>query len=203
MADVASAALSDDQERMRKRDEYIKGLAQGNYSFNPPSPIKVAQPITVALWVDPAMEAAQLAEEMKKAFPESAGRVESGATAWSPRMKATLTGVDFEITPVEGKDFNGTKGLSVTGRTEWGWTIVPTSPGKKKLHLLVWVVLPPELGEPRDLPQINRDVEVEVTFWWLIDHYWERWKWIISGLGGALAAAVGWWWKKRFGGGNA
>jgi hypothetical protein len=199
-----SPELTVDQERMRRRDDYITGLKKAAYTFNPPSPIKVAQPITVALWVDPLTEAAQLAEEMKKAFPESAARVESGATTWSPRMRATLTGVDFEITPVEGKDFNGAKGLSMTGRTEWAWTIVPTSPGKKKLHLLVWVVLPPELGEPRELPQINRDVEVEVTVWWLIDHYWEKyWKWMIGGLASAIAAAIAWWGKKRFGGGNA
>jgi len=203
MAAVISPALGADQERMRRRGDYITGLQKGAYTFNPPSPIKVAQPITVALWVDPVKEAAQLAEEMKKAFPESAARVESGATTWSPRMKATLTGVDFEITPVEGKDFDGVKDLSMTARTEWGWTLVPTSPGTKKLHLLLAVVLPSELGKPGELPQISRDVEVEVTVWWLIDHYWEKyWKWMIGGLASAAAAAIAWWWKKRFGGGS-
>lgn len=201
-----SPALGADQERMRQRDAYINGLKKGAYTFNPPSPIKVDERISVALWVDPAKEAAQLAEEMKKTIPEAAARIESGTTTWSPRMRATLTGVDFEITPVEmvkDKSFDGVKDLSMTGRTEWGWTIVPTSPGKKQLHLLLYVVLPPELGEPRELPAMNRDVEVEVTVWWLIDHYWEKyWKWILSGLGGALATAIGWWWKKRFGGGG-
>lgn len=195
---TGSAALGADQERMRQRDEYINGLMKGAYTFNPPTPIKVAQPVTVALWVDPVTEAAQLAEEMKKAFPESAARVESGETKWSPRMRATLTGVDFDITPVEGKDFDGTKDLSESTRTEWGWTILPKSPGVKKLHLLLAVVLPPELGKPRDLPQINRDIEVEVTVWWVVDYYWEKyWKWILGGLGGAASAAIAYWWKNR------
>lgn len=197
-AATGAAALGADQERMRQRDEYINGLKKGAYTFNPPSPIKVAQPVTVALWVDPATEAAQLAEEMKKAFPESAGRVESGATTWSPRMRATLTGVDFAITPVEGEDFDGTKELSLAARTEWAWTIVPTSPGKKKLHLLLSVVLPTELGKPRELPQINRDIEVEVTMWWVIDTFWEKyWKWILGGLGGAASTAIAYWWTNR------
>jgi hypothetical protein len=200
-AATTSAALAADEQRTRRRDDYIAGLKQGAYTFNPPSPIKVDARITVALWVDPVKEAAQLAEEMKKAFPASAARVEAGATAWSPRMRATLTGPDFEITPVESKDFKGVKDLSMNARTEWGWTLVPKLPGKKQLHLLLAVVLPPELGEPRELPTMSRDVEVEVSVWWLLDHYWEKyWKWVLSGLGGALAAAIGWWWKKRSGG---
>jgi hypothetical protein len=199
--------LRADQERMRKRDEYVAGLRQAAYTFNPPSPVKVAQAITVALWVDPAKEAAQLAEEMKKAFPESAARVEPGTTVWSPRMKATLTGpTDLEITPLDpgkdGKPFDGEKDLSMTGRTEWTWSLVPTMPGTKKLQLRLSVVLPRELGDPRQLPALERDVDVEITIWWLIDHYWERWKWAIGGIASALAAALAWWFKRRFGGGK-
>lgn len=195
---LATSALDADRERMRLRDEYISGLTQAAYTFNPPSPIKVAQPVTVALWVDPTTKAAQLAEEMKKAFPESAARVESGETKWSPRMRATLTGAEFEITPVEGKDFDGIKDLSESARTEWNWSIRPQSPGKKKLHLLLSVVLPPELGRPRDLPQVSRDIDVEVTIWWVIDNFWEKyWKWILGGLGSAVAAVIAYWWKNR------
>ena len=197
-----SPALGADQERMHQRDEYIKGLQKGAYTFNPPSPIKVDERIVLALWVDPAKEAAQLAEDMKKSFPESTARIGAGTTTWSPRMRATLTGVDFKITPVEpgkdGKPFDGVKDLSMTGRTEWGWTIVPTFPGKKQLHLLLSVVLPPELGEPHELPAMNRDIQVDVTIWWLIDHYWEKyWKWLLGSLGTALATAIAYLWKNR------
>jgi hypothetical protein len=196
--DPPASALDADRERMRLRDEYISGLTQAAFTFNPPSPIKVAEPVTVALWVDPATKAARLAEEMRKAFPESAARVESGETKWSPRMRATLTGADFEIVPVEGEDFDGIKELSASARTEWSWTIRPQSPGKKKLHLLLSVVLPPELGMPRDLPQISRDIDVEVTIWWVIDNFWEKyWKWILGGLGGAASTAIAYWWKNR------
>jgi hypothetical protein len=196
-----SPELDAEKERMRQRDEYIKGLQTGGYSFSPPSPIKVDERIPVALWVDPAKEGAQLAEEMKKAYPESAARVEGGQTPWSPRMRATLTGVDFEITAVEGKDFDGVKDLSMIGRTEWRWTIVPTKPGtKQSLHLVLEAMLPPALGKPWE-KVLDREVDVEVTWWWLIDHFWEKyWKWILSGLGSAFTALVVWWWKKRNGG---
>jgi len=179
--------------------EVQKSLSFGRYSFNPPTLIKIAHQINAALWVDPGKAADELASEMDKAYPESAGRVISGTTAWSPRMKATLTGVDFEITRVGDKNFDGIKDLSATARTEWGWTIVPTSPGKKQLHLVLAVVLPPELGQPRELPQIERNVMVDVTIWWVIDHYWERyWQWMLSGLATAFAAAFTWWWKNRY-----
>src|SRR5258708_6656292 len=199
-----SPELSADEELLRRRDKYIAGLKKGAYTFDPPSKIEVERRVTVALWVDTVEEAAQLAEEMKKAIPASAASIEAGATTWSPRMRATLTGPDFEITPVDGKDFDGVKELSMTARTEWGWTLVPTFPGTKQLHLLLSVVLPPNLGEPRELPQIDREVEVVVTVWWLIDHYWEKyWKWMIGGLAAAIASAIGRPWRKRYGGGNS
>jgi len=200
VAPTPPLALSTDEQRMRKRDAYVAGLKQAAYTFNPPSPVKVEQRIVVSLWVDPSKEAAQLAEEMRKSLPE-AGRIEQGTTTFSPRMRATLTGADFEITPVEGKDFDGVKDLSMTARTEWGWTVVPKLPGKKELILLLSVVLPPELGKPSELPAMQRPIEVEVTTWWVIDHYWSKyWQWLLGGLGAAALTMFGWWWKKRFGG---
>jgi len=197
---ASSPALNADQERLRARDAYLASLAQGSYTFNPPSPIKVARPVSVALWVDPVKSAAELTEEMRRTLPDSTSRVEAGRTTWSPRMKATLSGADFDITPVGDKNFDGIKDLSATGRTEWGWTLVPTAPGTKKLHLVLSVILPPELGLPRELPQLERNVQVEVTVWWLIDHYWERyWQWMLGGLASAAAAAIAWWWQHRRG----
>jgi hypothetical protein len=197
-AAAASPELSVDRERMRQRDEYINSLKKGAYTFNPPSPIEVEQRITVALWVDPAKEAAQLAEEMKKAYPESAARVEAGDIRWSPRMRAALTGGDFEITPVEGQDFDGVKDLSATNRNSWEWDIVPKWPGKKRLlHLRLEVILPPGLGTPWEIV-LDREIEVEVTLWWLLDHFWEKyWKWMIGGLASAAGAAMAYWWKNR------
>jgi len=42
----------------------------------------------------------------------------------------------------------------------------------------------------------ERKINVDVTLWWLIDTYFEKyWKWLLSGLGALLAA---WWaWRRE------
>lgn len=47
---------------------------------------------------------------------------------------------------------------------------------------------------------LDRTIEVKVTFWWLIDHFFEKyWKWLLGGLGILLMTLLGSWLKKRFG----
>ena len=66
------------------------------------------------------------------------------------------------------------------------------------LHLRVWAVLPPELGEPDEVLKLDKLIHVDVTLWWLVDEFWEKyWKWILGGLGTAIAGAIGAWWKSR------
>jgi len=197
----ASAALVSDLARKRLRDDYIAGLGQGSYSFNPPTPIKVGLPITVALWVDTRKQAAQLAETMKKAYPHSASQVESGTTVWSPKMKAILTGEnDITIKPVDGEPFDGIKDVFENSPAKWEWAVTPHSLEPKNLHLKLFVILPPELGGSQDFLVLEREIKVEYRVWWIIDHYWEKyWKWMIGGLASALAASFAWWWKNRQG----
>ena len=114
-------------------------------------------------------------------------------------MRATLTGADFDITPTEGKGFDGQKYLSATRRTEWAWDIKAKHVGETlPLHLRVWAVLPKELGEPHEVLKLDKLIHVEVTIFWLLDEFWEKyWKWILGGLGTAIASAIGAWWKSR------
>lgn len=66
------------------------------------------------------------------------------------------------------------------------------------LHLRVWAVLPQELGEPYEVLKLDKLIHVEVTFLWLVDEFSEKyWKWILGGLGTALAGAIGALWKSR------
>lgn len=184
---------------MRRRDAYIESLKQGAYAFDPPSPIDVDKRITVALWVDPQAQPHALAEQMKRVYPEAAQRVESGIIAWSPRMRATLTGDAFAITPADGPNFDGIKELSARHRTAWAWDIVPKGPGRRQLlRLKLDAVLPEELGKPREVKVLDREIEVEVTLWWLFDHYWEKyWKWMLGGLAGALGSVIAWLFTNR------
>lgn len=204
-AAAASPEFSADAELLARRDAYHQQLKQASYTFNPPSPIKVATPVTVFFWIDPIAEPMRLAEELKAKLlemrPGEAPRTEAGRIDWSPKMRATLTGrsEDFDITPAEGKGLDGQKNLSATRRTEWAWDIKAKRVGETlPLHLRVWAVLPKELGEPYEVLKLDKLIHVEVTLFWLLDEYWEKyWKWILGGLGTALAGAIGTWWKSR------
>lgn len=200
---AASPEFSADAELLARRDAYHQQLKQASYAFNPLSPIKVATPVTVHFWIDPVAEPLRLAEELQAKLlamrPGEAPRTEAGRIDWSPKMRATLTGDDFDIAPTEGKGFDGQKNLSATRRTEWAWDIKAKHVGETlPLHLQVWAVLPKELGEPYEVLKLDKLIHVEVTLFWLLDEFWEKyWKWILGGLGTALATAIGAWWKSR------
>lgn len=199
----ASADFAADAALAARRDAYRDQLKQASYAFNPPTPIKVATPVTVYFWLDPAGEPLRLAEELKaqllKLRPDEAPQAEAGRVEWSPRMRATLTGADFDITPTEGTKFDGIKNLSAERRSEWSWDVKARHVGERlPLHLQVSAVLPGALGEPEEVLKLDKLIHVEVTWWWLLDEFWEKyWKWLLGGLGTAIAGAIGAWWKRR------
>ncbi|MCX7170004.1 MAG: hypothetical protein NTY41_06830 [Proteobacteria bacterium] len=197
----ASPEFGAEASLLARREAYLNELKQASYTFNPPSPIKVATPITVYFWIDPLLEPVRLAEELKaelmKMRPGETPQTEAGRMDWSPKMRAKLTGEDFDITPTEAKDFDGKKNLYGTRRTDWSWDVKAKHVGKQlPLHLRVWAILPEELGEPYEVLKLDKLIHVEVTFLWLVDEFWEKyWKWILGGLGTTLAGAIGAWWK--------
>ena len=190
-------AQDDNPQIMVQRiDAYFDSLKTAAYTFNPPSPIQVSKPVTVHFWLDPQATPAALAEELKKRVPHDAAQVEFGNTKWSPKMRASLIGSqDFEVKAVDPEE----QLVSSTQRTTWSWDIIPLHPGEKLLlHLRLAVVLPPELGPPKTVTTIDREINVEVTWWWLFDHNFEKyWKWLLGGLGGVIASVVAWWWKSK------
>ena len=187
---VIAPVPSPEQERARRRDDYIAALQKAQLTFNPPSPMEVGRRVAVDLSVNPTKETAQLADDLRRSL--------SDPEAWRPRLLAQLSGASFEITPVEGKDFAGVKDLSMAGRTEWTWEILPKLPGTKQLTVRVAILLPSGLGEPRELPALQRDVRVEATLAWTLGNIWsEYWLWILALLAVAVAA-LAWWRRQRF-----
>lgn len=180
-------------------DGYLSALKSAAYTFNPPSPIRVDEAVTIHLWLDPKSSPTVLAEELRKLVPQDASRVESGETKWSPRMRATLSGADtdFEIKPIDPEE----QTVNTTERTRWSWIITPRRAGKElALHLRLIALLPPELGPPTTITSLDRKINVEVTVWWLFDHYFEKyWQWLLGGLGTIVMSIFAWWWKNRKG----
>lgn len=197
-----SPEFNADAALLARRDAYLEKLKQGSYSFNPPSPIKVATPVTVFFWLDPSVDPMHLAEELKtkllEMHPDETPKTEGGRMDWSPKMRAKLTGNDFDITPLEGQNTGGLKDVSSTKRTQWAWDVKAKDIGKSlPLHLQVWAILPGKLGK-EEILALDKSIQVDVTWFWLVDHFWEKyWKWILGGLGTALSGAIGIWWKNR------
>ncbi len=196
---TAAAVPAGDEtaSQVQRLDAYLGSLKTAAYTFNPPSPIEVARPVTVHLWLDPQATAAGLAEALGKTVPRDAANIESGETRWSPKMRATLSGPDFEVKAIDPEE----QLVGSTVRTTWSWDVTPLRAGEKlALHLRLAAVLPEELGPPKTITTLDREINVEVTWWWLFDHYFEKyWKWLLGGLGTAMASAVAWWWKNRKG----
>ena len=189
---VIVPAISPEQERSRRLNDYIAALQKSVITFNPPSPMELERRVAVQLSLNPPKETAQLAEDLRKSL--------AAPEAWRARLRAQLGGASFEIAPVEAKDSAGEKDLSLAGRTEWSWDIAPKLPGAQQLTARVAILLPPGLGEPRELPALQREVTVEATLAWTLGKLWsEYWLWILAVLAAAVAA-LAWWRKRRFAG---
>jgi hypothetical protein len=185
---VVVPVISPEQERSRRLNDYIAALQKSVITFNPPSPMQVERRTAVQLSVSPPKEAAQLAEDLRKSL--------AAPEAWRPRLRAQLGGASFEIAQAQGKDSAGEKDLSAAGPTEWSWDVVPKLPGTKQLAVRVAILLPPGLGEARELPALQRDVTVEASLAWTLGNLWsDYWLWILAMLAVAVAALL--WWRRQ------
>lgn len=193
IAAAAPPAAAPSREALRQ--DYLNKLRTASYTFNPPSPIKVDVPRTVHLWVDTIISPEELGAMLRQIVPpdDRAGIV-TGQVRVAPEMEARLTGEKFEIRPTSPER----QSVNLEGRTIWGWEITPTWPGQHTLHLRLVAILPEAIGSSYTIPALlDRTIEVEVTLWWLFDHFFDKyWQWLLGGLG-TMLAAFAWWWKKR------
>ena len=194
---------ANDSTLIAEREKYSAKLKKASYSFNTPTSVKIDTPFTIYFLLNPLDTPQKLANKLRrKVWHEPFGKeqkIEADQTKRSAKMRVTLTGEDFEITPTEGKTFDGIKTPSTYKETSWSWRIQAKNVGEAlPLYLNVWCELPQELGGPMEMiPTLNRYIRVDVTPIWVLNTYWERWKWILGGIGAALVAAFGLWWKSR------
>ena len=64
---------------------------------------------------------------------EAAGKTEGHQIKVSDVMIATLTGLDFDIE----RTSDARQPVASTGVTMWGWSVEPTEPGTRSLHLTI------------------------------------------------------------------
>ncbi|TIC83200.1 hypothetical protein [Crenobacter intestini] len=175
--------------------EFFATLKKAAYAFNPPSPITVAKPITIYLLLEPQGDAVKLADRIRELAPQDASRIVRGEAKWASVMEASLSGRDFDIEPSAPVR----KTLNPSERAMWSWVITPKHPGEKlPLTLTAKAILPSDFAPPYEVILLQREIDVQVTMWWLFDHYFDKyWKWLLGGAAGLVTATFGWWWRQR------
>ena len=200
---IADCQIFDDSTMSAERHKYFKKLKTASYSFNTPNSVQIDNPFTIHFFLNPLDEPKKLEKKLRLSIShEPYGKnqkIEAKRTKWNTKMRVTLTGQDFEITPVEGNTFDGIKTPNSDEDTSWSWSVKAKHDGEAlPLYLNVWCELPKELGGPLEMiPTLTRYIHIDVTPIWILNTYWEKWKWILGGIGTVLVTAFGLWWKSR------
>jgi hypothetical protein len=179
--------------RVARAQQYFSKLKEGTYTFAPPSPIKVDEWRTIGVAASIKKDAQELEKMLRQIVPD-AGRMESVGGKVGPMMEAKLTGESFDIKAVSP----ASQTIAEDAAARWLWEVKAKEPGKRRLHLVVTAIIPDGSAPPTEVALMNRDIEVEVTIWWLVDHYWEKyWKWLLGGLGTAAGSAIAWFFNRK------
>ena len=200
---IADRQLSHESTMNAERQKYKNKLPEASYVFNTPNSVKIDNPFTIHFFLNPLDEPKKLEKKLRLIIShEPYGKnqkIEAKRTKWNTKMRVTLTGQDFEITPVEGNTFDGIKTPNSDEDTSWSWSVKAKHDGEAlPLYLNIWCELPKELGGPLEMiPTLTRYISIDVTPIWILNTYWEKWKWILGGIGTVLVTAFGLWWKSR------
>jgi hypothetical protein len=164
-------------------DSALARLKPGNLAYSTPTQMKMAETAHIVAKI--ASDAVS-AEALKAQMPQDAGtKTEMAATAITPKMKMTLAGADFTITPLSSEE----QMVVGTVPTTWAWDIVPKHAGKLRLHLAAVIELN---GMVKDFTTVDRDIAVQVDAADMVgDFVRGNWQWLIA----TLTALVGGLWK--------
>jgi hypothetical protein len=189
----AAASSSDQQASSPTDDELIEKdlakLKKGNLAYNTPERMKTGTSarITARIGSDrislPALESG---------MPAGQGtRTETEATPVSARMKMTLKGADFEITPLSSEE-------QIVGGdlpTEWEWDVVPKHAGTLRLHLAAIVELK---NLSRDYATVDKEIAVQVDLVDAVSKFAAaNAVWILGTLGAGVTGLWAWWKRRR------
>ena len=181
-------------------DRWLKDLDTASYAFNTPSPVKVDEPFQVQAAIAPGLTQAELREQLSAKLARPGDKVSSGAVLAAPRMRAVLDGGgEFDISMAAGS--SDIREVSGSLQAVWSWNVSAREPGKARSLALSFYVVPPGSvsPDPIAIKVLNRMIDVDVTYPWLVDHYWDKyWKWLIGGVASVISAWFAWWWKRHF-----
>lgn len=170
-------------------EESLSRLKKGNLAYSTPDRMKVGRTAHVTARI--GSEKVPLSELQKGLENQAGTAARTAPTPVSTKMKMTLKGADFDITPLSSEE----QFVGGDTPTTWEWDVVPKHSGTLRLHLAAIV----ELNNlSRDFTTVDREIAVQVN---PVDaaakFAKENWHWIVTTVGAGLAAAWAWWKKRR------
>lgn len=169
-------------------EQSLAMLKKGNLAYSTPEKMKSGHTAHVTARIGSGKVSVQTLES---GLPTDQGaQTGIAVTPVSTKMKVTLKGADFDITPLSSEE----QIVAGDTPTQWEWDVVPKHSGKLRLHLAAIV----ELNNlSRDFTTVDREITVQVDPVDMAETFAEKnLIWILGTLGTAIVG--GWaWWKRR------
>jgi hypothetical protein len=164
-------------------DDALAGLKPANIAFNTPTELHVDEQEAVRLLVSREQTIEELQEQI-----EAAGKTEGHQITVSDVVIATLTGLDFDIE----RTSDARQPVLSTGVTMWGWSVEPTEPGTRSLHLTISALIDVD-GKEETYTVETFDRTWTVVVPWpdrVTGFAGENWQWLWTAILLPLAALV-------------
>jgi len=141
-----------------------------NIAFNAPEKVPYGEPSYIQFVLDPNLDKTEIVKKIREKGHKVTARIKITRT-----MEVTLTGEDFDITPIaEEKQL-----IARDDTTEWTWSIVPKKPGKHRVHLVVNAIIVVDGVEMKRSKSFDRYIEIEVTgFQSTVLFLQDNWPWL-------------------------
>lgn len=181
----ASAATSDDETL----DQEVAKLRQGNLAYNTPTTMKTGQTVHVIARIGSASVSVNTLESGMPSGPGT--QTVATPTPVSTKMKMSLTGADFDITPLSTEE----QFIADNTPTTWEWQITPKHSGTLSLHLAATV----ELNDlSKDFAAVDRTIAVQVDPVNALENFFQaNTVWALGVLSAAIASIWTWLRKRK------
>jgi|GEM_PF-6563331 len=171
-------------------DKALSALHAANVAFNLPETMNLNNTAEIQLLLSLKRSIEELSGEIT-----AQGKKEGDAIKASHRMRARLTGPNFqiaEITPME-------QAVGTSDTVEWKWEIKPLSAGRHNLHLSLDAMLSFEgSSTPHNIRTFDKTIEVEITAAQNASAFLgKNWQWLLAVILLPFGKFVWNRWKKR------
>jgi hypothetical protein len=159
----------------------LKRLRTGNLAYNVPQKMKTGETARVTARI---AVASLPVSELTKDFPASQ-RSTIAPTKISTKMKMTLSGPDFTITPLSPPE----QFVDNESATQWQWEVKPNKHGTLEIRLAAIA----EMNEfSKEFTTVDRNITVQVDIADQLAEFWTgNWQWSMA----TLTAVCGVFWK--------